>query len=104
MKLLDLKYILNDDITFSVSGIKRTILMMALGALAVLLVAGLTFEGEYLTFLSFEWLMEYIGLLNKNWLNGHHGLFLHEIQVVFLVTFIFEMFYLMSRYMRDWKL
>jgi len=104
MKLLDLKYILNDDITFSVRGIKKTILMVALGALAVLLVASLTFEGEYLTFLSFEWLMEYIGLLNQNWLSSHHGLFLHELQIVFLVTFIFEIFYLMSRYMRDWKL
>ncbi|VAV89518.1 hypothetical protein MNBD_ALPHA02-504 [hydrothermal vent metagenome] len=104
MKLLDLKYILNNDTSFSVAGIKRTVLMVALGALALLLVASLTFEGEYLTFLSFEWLMEYIGLLNKNWLSGHHGLFLHELQIVFLVTFIFELFYFMSRYMRDWKL
>jgi hypothetical protein len=103
MKLLNLKYISNDDTTFSVRGIKKTILMVALAALAVFLVAALTFEGEYLTFLSFEWLMEYIGILNKNWINGHHGLFLHELQIIFLITFIFEMTFLMSRYMRRWK-
>lgn len=104
MKILDIAYLLKNDIKFSLREVEKSILLIVAGAIAIVIVAVLTFEGEYFTARSLETLLEYIGFLNDNWVAGHQILFLHQIQLVFIITFILEIRFIISRYMRGWTL
>ncbi len=104
MKLYDIKYWLEDKTTFSVSEVNRGAILIALAAMGLFVLAVLTFEGEYLSGTGLERLLEHAGILNENWLAGHQKLFLHEIQIIFMITFVLEIYFIISRYMRGWKL
>ncbi|VAW02023.1 hypothetical protein MNBD_ALPHA01-1827 [hydrothermal vent metagenome] len=104
MKLYDIKYWLEDKTTFSVREVIRAASLIALMAMGLFALAALTFGGEYLSGISLESLLEQAGILDIGWMAGHQGLFLHEIQIIFMITFILEIFFIISRYMRGWKL
>ncbi len=104
MTRLNVERLLKNDVIFSLREVEKSIILMVLGGISIVLVAGLTFEGEYLTGLTLEKILEFVGVLGENWMVGHHALFLHEIQIVFALTFIIEIFFIISRYMRGWKL
>ena len=104
MKLLDIKYLLQNDIMFSLREIEKSIFLITLGTFSIVSLAFLTFEGEYFTGRTLEKLFEYIGVLNTNWMIDHQILFLHEIQFIFIITFILEIHFIISKHMRGWKL
>ncbi len=104
MKLYDIKYWLEDKTTFSVREVTRAASLIALTAMGLFTLSVLTFGGEYLSGVSLENLLEQTGILDKGWMAGHRGLFLHEIQVIFIITFVLEIYFIISRYMRGWKL
>ncbi|PCI51533.1 MAG: hypothetical protein COB49_01575 [Alphaproteobacteria bacterium] len=92
------------DIKFSLREIETASVMMAVNAIALVVLAIATFKSEYIFGGYFENFLEYSGVLNKGWMIHHNGLFLHEIQLLFLVTFCFEMVLIISKYTRKWKL
>jgi len=104
MKLLDIEYLVKNDIKFSLSEIEKSIVLIAFGTFSIIFLAILTFEGEYFTGRTLEKFLEYAGALNENWMTSHQVFFLHEVQFIFIITFIFEILFVISRYMRGWKL
>jgi len=104
MKLFDVSRLLDEDRGFSVREIEKAVFYIVLAACVVAVLALATFEGEYLSGYGLERLLEFAGILEKGWMAGHDVLFLHEIQAVFIITFFVEIIYIVSRYMRGWKL
>lgn len=92
------------DIKFSFKELKNSIFYMVLSVLSLSLIAFITFELEYFTGIELESLMEFLGILKANWIETHSTLFLHSIQVLFLITFFAEVKILISRITRNWTL
>jgi len=104
MKLFDIEYLLKNDVKFSLREVEKYIVWIMVGTIALVVVAILTFEGEYFTGITLEKSLEYFGVLNENWIGSHQTLFLHEVQLIFIISFMFEIHFIISRYMKGWKL
>lgn len=92
------------DINFSIKELEQSLFYMVLNTITGILIAFLTFEGEYFSGRYVEKIFETIGILKMNWMLGHQILFLHIIQLVFIVTFILEIKYIVVKYTQSWKL
>ena len=104
MKFCDLNAIIKNDITFSVDQVSIALTKISFGAIILFSLAFFTFEGEYLIAFLMEKVFEILGFINGDWIIQHNNIFLHIIQLVFIVTFSLEIKYLISRYMKGWKL
>ncbi|QDE27831.1 hypothetical protein [Paremcibacter congregatus] len=93
-----------EGLKFSVREIEKGTFLMAAAAVALFILAFVTFEGEYLSGYGIERLLEYAGFLKPNWMADHYDVFLHDIQMLFIVTFLTEVFLLISWYIKGWEL
>jgi hypothetical protein len=92
------------DIKFSFNEIKNSILYIVISVVSLLLIAIIKFELEYFTGIEIEALMEFMGVLKNNWIKTHGTLFLHLIQILFIITFLAEVKILIRRLTRNWML
>ncbi len=92
------------DIKFSFKELKYSIFYMVLSVFSLSLIAFITFELEYFTGIELESFLEFLGVLKNNWIETHGALFLHSIQILFLITFFAEVKIIISRMTRNWTL
>lgn len=92
------------DIKFSFKELKYSIFYMVLSVVSLSLIAFITFELEYFIGLELESFLEFLGVLKNNWIETHGALFLHSIQILFLITFFAEVKIIISRMTRNWTL
>ena len=79
-------------------------LYTVIGGVAALVLAAVTFEGEYLVGVLVETVFENLGIIEKNWLSVHGTLFLHTIQIIFIITYLIEIKVVIFKTTRRWML
>lgn len=89
---------------FSFVALKEAVFYMALSALVGLVIAFVTFESEYYAGIGFERILEFMGILRSHWLAGNNNLFLHTIQILFVITFFIEVKFIIFKFYKDLKL
>lgn len=92
------------NLKFSFVTFKESLFYMALTMIVGLVFAVITFGSEYYVGLGFENILEFLGVLRSHWLSGHANLFLHIIQILFVVTFFVEVKFIIFKFYKDLKL
>jgi len=92
------------DVKFSTEELRKSILYIVIGGAVALVMAAITFEGEYMVGVLVETLFENLGIIEKNWLSIHGTLFLHAIQIIFIITYLIEIKVVISKTTRSWTL
>ena len=70
----------------------------------MIILAAITFESEYAIGLYIESLLEALGIIKTDWLSMHSNLFLHIIQLIFIISFLIEIKLIISKYTQSWTL
>ncbi len=92
------------DVKFSAKELRASIFYMVISGIACLVLAAVTFECEYVSGLCIENIMEMLGILDMNWISIHKNLFMHIIQVLFVITFLVEIKIILTKTTKGWRL
>lgn len=92
------------DVNFSIEELRKSIIYIVIAGIVACVFAAITFEGEYMVGVLIERLFESLGIIGNNWLSLHNALFLHAIQIIFIITYLIELKVVIVKSTRNWLL